>query len=242
MTAKKSLKLTPFLGWFMALSGTVFIDRSDKKSAVKAFDGAAKTMREKRQSVFIFPEGTRSNATEPMLLGFKKGAFHLAVQAKVPIVPVVAACYAGVLSPREWRFRSGEIPVVGEFCFFTRLGRGGHVVLRDWLTFGNIVLPPIPTENLDASDVDQLVTYTRELMLKTLIKLSESPQGQQAWKADPGPLVLPSKAAEEVVPSEEVEADNIQTRKDDPNALRKRVTEKELRKSVQEEGIEGMAT
>ena len=82
-------------------------------------------MREKRQSVFIFPEGTRSNATEPMLLGFKKGAFHLAIQAKVPIVPIVAACYAGVLSPKEWRFRSGEIPVVGEFLllFFTRQER-----------------------------------------------------------------------------------------------------------------------
>ena len=113
VTSKKQLKSMPFLGWFMSLSGTVFIDRADRKSAVKAFDGAAKTIREKRQSVFIFPEGTRSNASEPMLLAFKKGAFHLAIQAKVPIVPVVAACYWGVLSPKEWRFRGGEIPVVG---------------------------------------------------------------------------------------------------------------------------------
>ena len=97
----------------MALSGTVFIDRADKKSAVRAFDGAAREIREKRQSVFIFPEGTRSNATEPMLLPFKKGAFHLAIQAKVPIVPVVAACYTGLLSAKEWRMRKGEIPVVG---------------------------------------------------------------------------------------------------------------------------------
>ena len=115
VTSKKSLKSVPFLGWFMSLSGTVFIDRADRKSAVKAFDGAATTIREKRQSVFIFPEGTRSNAAEPMLLPFKKGAFHLAIQAKVPIIPVVAACYWGVLSPKEWRFRGGEIPVVGRF-------------------------------------------------------------------------------------------------------------------------------
>ena len=113
VTAKKQLKRVPFLGWFMALSGTVFIDRANRITALKAFEGAAQEMRDKRQSVFIFPEGTRSNAPEPMLLPFKKGAFHLAIQAKVPIVPVVSACYWGVLSPKEWRFRRGEIPVIG---------------------------------------------------------------------------------------------------------------------------------
>ena len=113
MTAKKQLKKTPFLGWFMALSGTVFIDRSNRTTAMKAFEGAAEEMREKRQSVFIFPEGTRSNAEEPMLLPFKKGAFHLAIQAKVPIVPIVSACYWGLLGVKEWRFRRGTIPVIG---------------------------------------------------------------------------------------------------------------------------------
>ena len=113
VTAKKSLKRTPFLGWFMALSGTVFIDRASRTSALKAFEGAADEMKRKRQSVFIFPEGTRSHAEEPMLLGFKKGAFHLAIQAKVPIVPVVTGCYWGVLSARESRFRAGRIPVQG---------------------------------------------------------------------------------------------------------------------------------
>lgn len=113
VTAKKSLKRVPFLGWFMALSGTVFIDRADRQRALKAFEGAAEEMRRKKQSVFIFPEGTRSNAEEAMLLGFKKGAFHLAIQAKVPIVPVVAGCYWGVLGARERRFRAGRIPVVG---------------------------------------------------------------------------------------------------------------------------------
>ena len=113
VTAKKSLRKTPFLGWFMALSGTVFIDRGNRQTAMKAFEGAAREIREQRQSVFIFPEGTRSNSDEPMLLPFKKGAFHLAIQAKVPIVPVVTACYSGVLSLSGWHFRRGEIPIVG---------------------------------------------------------------------------------------------------------------------------------
>ena len=99
----------------MALSGTVFIDRGNREDALKAFRGAAEEMKRERQNVFIFPEGTRSYATGPELGAFKKGAFHLAVQAQVDIVPVVAANYAGVLNVRERRFRAGRIPVAGGF-------------------------------------------------------------------------------------------------------------------------------
>ena len=116
VTAKKSLAPVPFLGWFMSLSGTVFIDRANRQTAMKAFEGAAAEMRRERQSVFIFPEGTRSYATEPMLLPFKKGAFHLAVKAQVDIVPIVAGCYSGVMSSKMKRFRPGNIPVKGAFA------------------------------------------------------------------------------------------------------------------------------
>lgn len=118
VTAKKSLARAPFLGWFMSLSGTVFIDRANRETAMKAFEGAAEEMRRERQSVFIFPEGTRSYASEPTLLPFKKGAFHLAVQAEVDIVPVVAGVYNGVLSSKERRFVGGNVPVKGVFLAF----------------------------------------------------------------------------------------------------------------------------
>ncbi|KAK6543948.1 1-acylglycerol-3-phosphate O-acyltransferase [Orbilia ellipsospora] len=111
VSAKKSLKHMPFLGWFMALSGTVFIDRANRQSALTAFDGAAKDMKERRQSVWIFPEGTRSYATSPMMLPFKKGAFHLAVQAQVPIVPVVIQNYSHVFNIKALSFESGVIKV-----------------------------------------------------------------------------------------------------------------------------------
>lgn len=114
VTAKSSLKWVPFLGWFMALSGTVFIDRGNRADALKAFKGAADEMRRERQNVFIFPEGTRSYANGPELGPFKKGAFHLAVQAGVDIVPVVAGNYSGVLNVEGKRFRVGIIPVVGK--------------------------------------------------------------------------------------------------------------------------------
>ena len=122
VTAKRSLRLMPFLGWFMALSGTVFIDRSNSASAHAAFDKAAAEMKKERQSVFIFPEGTRSYADGPELGAFKKGAFHLADKAGVDIVPVVAGNYWGVLSVREQRFRGGRIPVKG------KLGTNHHLL------------------------------------------------------------------------------------------------------------------
>jgi lysophosphatidate acyltransferase len=115
VTAKKSLKNWPFLGWFMSLSGTVFIDRANSNSARHAMAGAAEEISRDRQNVYMFPEGTRSYAKEPMLLPFKKGAFHLAVQAGVPIVPVVVANYSDVLYLQGWRFNSGTIPMKGMF-------------------------------------------------------------------------------------------------------------------------------
>jgi len=114
VTAKTSLKYYPFLGWFMALSGTVFIDRANRQDARQAMSGAADAIRSRRQSVYIFPEGTRSNAQEALLLDFKKGAFHLAVQAGVPIVPVVVANYSHIYSTKKWVFRSGTIPIRGK--------------------------------------------------------------------------------------------------------------------------------
>ncbi|KAI4187872.1 MAG: hypothetical protein LQ348_004009 [Seirophora lacunosa] len=152
VTAKSSLRHAPFLGWFMALSGTVFIDRADRSSARQAFAGAVDEMLTRRQSVFIFPEGTRSYATGPRMGAFKKGAFHLAVQAQVDVVPVVAANYWGVLAAREGRFRAGKIPVR--------------------------VLEPVSTKGLGAGDVDALAGRVRESMLVALAELGETEMGK----------------------------------------------------------------
>ena len=80
---------------------------------MSAFDDAALHMRQNRHSVFIFPEGTRSYYTEPDLLPFKKGAFHFAIKAQVPIVPMVAANYSDVLRTKDRVFKAGKIPVQG---------------------------------------------------------------------------------------------------------------------------------
>jgi lysophosphatidate acyltransferase len=98
----------------VTLSKTVFIDRANRATARAAFDDAAAHMRREKQSVFIFPEGTRSYATKPDLLPFKKGAFHLAIQAQVPIVPIVVANYAHILNVKARIFRPGVVDVSGE--------------------------------------------------------------------------------------------------------------------------------
>lgn len=113
VTAKSSLRNIPFLGWFMRLSGSVFIDRQNSKSARSAMQGAANHIRRDSQCVYMFPEGTRSYAKEPLLLPFKKGAFHLALQAGVPIVPVVTANYSDILYVPGWNFKSGVIQIKG---------------------------------------------------------------------------------------------------------------------------------
>ena len=98
----------------MTLSGSVYIDRANAANARHAMAGAAEEMQKHKQSVYMFPEGTRSYAKDPGLLPFKKGAFHLAVQAGVPIVPVVVANYSNILHVQSWRFNSGEVAVKGK--------------------------------------------------------------------------------------------------------------------------------
>ena len=115
VTAKKSLAKIPLLGWYMLLSGTVFINRADRAQALKAFEGATKVMKDRQQDVFMFPEGTRSYSTEPMLLPFKKGAFHMAIQAQVPIIPTVTENYSYILNVKNKRFNSGKARIRGKF-------------------------------------------------------------------------------------------------------------------------------
>lgn len=130
----------------VALSKTVFIERSSREQAVAAFTKAAEQMHSARQSVFLFPEGTRSYYDHPDLLPFKKGAFHLAVQAQVPIVPIVVANYSNVLNVKRKLFRPGIIPVM--------------------------VLKPTPTKGKTKEDVDALLEETRSKMLTTLKEIT----------------------------------------------------------------------
>ncbi len=82
---KKELIWTPVVGWYMFIAGHIFIDRSNKKKAIESLNKAAKKIKAGK-SVVMYPEGTRSRTGE--VGAFKKGAFYLAIDAGVPIIPI----------------------------------------------------------------------------------------------------------------------------------------------------------
>ena len=97
------------------------------------------------------------------MLSFKKGAFHLAVQAQVPIVPVVCENYWRIFDGRT-RMDSGSLRIKGE----------SSQAQPGWLAEKNrvAVLPPISTIGLTSDDVTSLAESTRELMLATFRDIS----------------------------------------------------------------------
>lgn len=106
--AKKELRKIPFLGQAMIAGGHVFIDRKQRHSALKAMEEAAVEVR-KGASLVVFPEGTRgtSEAIQP----FKKGGFHLARQANVPVVPVGLIGTRDILARDELSLKPGDVTV-----------------------------------------------------------------------------------------------------------------------------------
>lgn len=98
----------------MNLSGAIWINRGNSASAIKAMNATSIELNTKKMSLFIFPEGTRTLSPELTLKPFKKGAFHLAVQSGLPIVPIVCQNYQGLFDGKS-RFDSGELEVRGAF-------------------------------------------------------------------------------------------------------------------------------
>jgi putative phosphoserine phosphatase/1-acylglycerol-3-phosphate O-acyltransferase len=84
--AKQELRHNPVFGPLFRAAGVVFVDRSNTAKAIQALGPAVEALQHGR-SLIIAPEGTRS--TTAHVGRFKKGAFRLAMDAAVPIVPVV---------------------------------------------------------------------------------------------------------------------------------------------------------
>lgn len=112
MIAKKQLGLIPLFGWVMRAGRFIFIDRGNGVAARRSIDEAGERIRN-GDSVLIFPEGTRTR--DGSLGPFKKGGFHLAVKAGVPIVPVALKGTRELMPRGSYLLRAGKVTaIIGE--------------------------------------------------------------------------------------------------------------------------------
>jgi HAD superfamily hydrolase (TIGR01490 family) len=159
--AKKELANSPGFGLLFRLADVAFVDRHDTAQAIKALEPAVQKLHD-GISLVISPEGTRS--ATPALGPFKKGAFHVAMQAGVPIVPIVIR-------------NSGELMWRGAATI-----RAGTVQVA--------VLPPVPTTGWKAGDLDRHVEQIRGQYLATLTNWPAPGSGQVHATAPAGPGLL----------------------------------------------------
>ena len=99
--SKVELFRIPVLGWLMRLAKDIPVKRGEGRSAIEAMQHCREKL-ERKVSVMIFPEGTRSETDD--MLPFKDGAFRLAIDSGVPILPLVVTGSRTALHKHSWRF------------------------------------------------------------------------------------------------------------------------------------------
>jgi 1-acyl-sn-glycerol-3-phosphate acyltransferase len=109
LLAKKELLKVPVLGVGMGFVNVMAIDRSNRESAIRTTEAAAQRIKS-GVSFAVFVEGTRAKPGE--LLPFKKGAFYMARQAGVPVVPVAIKNSDVLMGKGTGEARSGTIEMV----------------------------------------------------------------------------------------------------------------------------------
>lgn len=138
---KTSLRWIPFFGILYWASGNFLINRENRRQAIATIDQIVSSMTKTGLSIWMFPEGTRSRGRG--WLPFKRGAFHAAVQAGVPIVPVVCSSTHDQVHLNRWH--------------------NGKVLVE--------MLPPIDTSGLQETDVVGLMKQCEQQMQATQQRL-----------------------------------------------------------------------
>lgn len=105
---KQELRKMPFVGRAAGALGHIFIDRRSRAKAMEALDSAKPHLVGGR-SIIFFPEGTRS---EGALLPFKKGAFRVALDLGLPVLPITIVGSDLILPTNRLTINHGSIQVV----------------------------------------------------------------------------------------------------------------------------------
>jgi lysophosphatidate acyltransferase len=142
--AMQEIVYTGFFGISMWLAGLYFIDRKGGCNARQAMNDAITKSKKDNVKLWVFPEGELNNTGA--IHQFKKGGFNAAIQAQVPIVPVVFSSYKHFLDIEKHIFDKGEVIITA--------------------------LPEIPTKGLTGKDVDDLIQRTRNAMIDVYNKTS----------------------------------------------------------------------
>jgi len=143
--SKAEMFKIPLVGWLMRLAHDVPLRRGERDSVVAAL-AACRDRLERRVSVMVFPEGTRSASGE--MGQFKDGAFRLAIEAGVPVLPLAVHGTRTALRKHDWR-----------------LGRA-HARVR--------VLEPIETSGMTLDDVGRLRDLTRDRIVDAVTDLNRA--------------------------------------------------------------------
>lgn len=142
LVAKKELLKAPILGQGMSFVNIIAIDRSNAERARQSMEKAREVIGD-GYSFGVFVEGTRAMPGE--LLPFKKGAFHLAIQTGVPVVPVAIRNTDSMMGKRTGVLNPGTIEMV--------------------------ILPPVELDGIDTNTgVMELLRKTREAIAGELAK------------------------------------------------------------------------
>jgi 1-acyl-sn-glycerol-3-phosphate acyltransferase len=139
--AKAELFKIPLFGRAMQGAGYISIDRSNRRLAIESLKEAGKSI-QKGSSVMIFPEGTRS--IDGNIREFKKGGFILAIEAGVPIIPVI---------------------IHGTWSIMPKK--------RIWIKPGNVLLEiqkPIETTHYSRKTKDDLIEDVRTIICEAFTK------------------------------------------------------------------------
>src|SRR6056297_3605678 len=126
----------PLVGWMMRLARDIPLTRGDADSAAAALDASRERL-DSKVSVMIFPEGTRSKTGD--LRPFRSGAFRLAIETQLPILPLAVYGTRDALRKHDWRLGYAEAEVR--------------------------VLDPIPTEGLTMDDMPALRDRVRDVIV-----------------------------------------------------------------------------
>lgn len=147
MVSKISLLKLPLVGFVMKKLLFPFVDRSKSDEAIESMNTTFEKLRQHDLSICVFPEGTRYGGKK--ILPFKKGAFVLALEHQLPILPVILR-------------GTGDVTPVGSLWV-----RPGKVIMN--------ILPPLETRNLSVEERDELLQQTETLFKDFLRKQNYLP-------------------------------------------------------------------